>query len=619
VRTRAKTAAAAGGTAKDDPRVRSELVRLLYRNAHTSLIGAMGCAVVLAALQWAVIHPAWVISWIAYMTLVMAVRLILMWRIDAASITEKNYVWYRDAFLIGVYATGIGWGYSALALFPAHSLEHEMFLVFILAGVCSGAVPALAPSMRAITVYILFSLAPLVVSFFLAGRGMNQAMALVTPVYMGVLYYSARYAHESLVTSLQLGADNRSLVDVLSAARDQAEAANRAKSEFLANMSHEIRTPMNGVIGMLELIAKGPLRDEQRECLATARRSARALLDILNDILDFSKVEAGQLRIEKTGFSLSRLMNEMMTIYGPQASDKGIELRQERDPALPENMLGDPLRLRQIIGNLISNAIKFTERGETVFRLKVRERNGPHYILLFEVADSGIGIRPEQRKVLFQPFIQADLSTTRRYGGKGLGLAISRRLVELLGGAMGVESEVGKGSRFWFTLPCRETSPGRVSETLLFAAAPIGGPDPDEERTPRAAPGPEGADRVLLAEDNAVNLLVARKMLEELGHGVTAVKDGREAVDAFRKGPYRAILMDWQMPEVDGLEATRQIRRIEAEDGLPHTPVIALTAHALKGDREACLDAGMDDYLTKPLRLADLERVLNQWIRRTSG
>jgi len=615
VRTRAKTAATAGGTAKDDPRVRAELVRLLYRNAHTSLIGAMGCAVVLAALQWTVIHPAWVISWIAYMTLVMVVRLILMWRIDAASITEKNYAWYRHAFLIGVYATG----FSALALFPAHSLEHEMFLVFILAGVCSGAVPALAPSMRAITVYILFSLSPLVVSFFMAGSGMNQAMAFVTPVYMGVLYYSARYAHESLVTSLKLGAENRGLVDVLSAARDQAEAANRAKSEFLANMSHEIRTPMNGVIGMLELIAKGPLRDEQRECLATARRSARTLLDILNDILDFSKVEAGQLRIEKTGFSLSRLMNEMMTIYGPQASDKGIELRQERDPALPENMLGDPLRLRQIIGNLISNAIKFTDRGETVFRIKVQEKNGPHYILLFEVADSGIGIHPEQRKVLFQPFIQADLSTTRRYGGTGLGLAISRRLVELLGGAMGVESEVGKGSRFWFTLPCRETSPGRVSETLLFAAAPVGGVDSDEEREPPSAPGPEGADRVLLAEDNAVNLLVARKMLEELGYGVTAVKDGREAVDAFRNGPYSAILMDWQMPEMDGLEATRRIRRIEAEDGLPHTPVIALTAHALKGDREACLDAGMDDYLTKPLRLADLERVLNQWIRRTSG
>jgi PAS domain S-box-containing protein len=381
-------------------------------------------------------------------------------------------------------------------------------------------------------------------------------------------------------------------------AKAEAERLAHARTEFLANMSHEIRTPMNGVLGMLNLLKDTPLTDEQRDLLQTAETSAQHLLEILNDILNLAKIEAGQMKLERTPTDLKCLVCETCEMVRPQARLKGILLREE----LPDGelyALADPTRLRQILLNLLSNAVKFTERGEVVARLIQREASADNeHALRFEVQDTGIGIPPDKQQQIFEPFRQADGSTTRKYGGTGLGLAISKKLVELMGGRMGVVSQVGEGSTFWFevSLPaCDAPAHVRLEQQLRAA-----------EQTPLTGL------RVLVAEDNFVNQKVIRRTLEKWGVEVQIANNGREALEWLSREPFHLVLMDCQMPEMDGYEATRRIRAYEQPRGL-HMPVIALTANALEGDREKCLECGMDDYLTKPVNPDQLWEKLVQW------
>ena len=390
-------------------------------------------------------------------------------------------------------------------------------------------------------------------------------------------------------------------------AKAESEAANRAKSEFLANMSHVIRTPMNGIIGLTELALDDDMPETQREFLSSVRSSAESLLVIINEILDYSKVEAGKMSLNPSPFDVVGTLADVMKGMGVSARHKGLRLECDVGSTVPRVLIGDPVRLRQVLVNLVGNAIKFTETGKVRVEVALDGADLAAVTLAFRVIDSGIGVTPDQQSRLFRPFEQGDASITRQYGGTGLGLAISARIVQLMGGGIGLESAPGRGSVFSFTarfgLPAGEENPA-TAEALPTASES----DPDCRR-----------GEILVAEDNFVNQKVATAVLERMGHHATLASNGVEALHKWREGSFDLILMDVQMPELDGLEATRRIRTDEQVRGT-HIPIIAMTAHAMSGDREICIEAGMDDYVSKPINRVLLKEALQRcWARQVQS
>ena len=425
----------------------------------------------------------------------------------------------------------------------------------------------------------------------------SRTLAGDQPLFIGLV--------RDITARKQAEVDLRHAKELADAAREAADEANRAKSDFLAHMSHELRTPLNGVIGMTHLLDRTALDAEQRRFIETARISGEALLALIEDILDFSKIEAGQLELESTPFSLPTLMANLAAMLENRAREKSLGLHLVLDPEVPANLRGDPVRLNQVLINLASNAVKFTATGEVTVRCELHAGCGSSpetpgvARLLFTVRDTGIGLSKEQLTRLFVPFSQADSSTTRQYGGTGLGLAIVKRLVDRMGGTFGVESELGSGSCFWFAIVLPTADPAGAIEhapsPVAFAAPPARGP-------------------LLVAEDNPINQQVIRALLEMYGYDVDVVANGAEALAALEHREYALVLMDAQMPGMDGVTATRSIRLREADLSGRHTVIVALTANTLKGARETYLSAGMDDYLSKPVTPGALEAVLARWL-----
>ncbi len=409
----------------------------------------------------------------------------------------------------------------------------------------------------------------------------------------------ATLSRESARKTKQLELKNTELTQAnqaLQEARAAALQAAQAKSDFLSHMSHEIRTPMNGVIGMIQLLLGTGLSTEQQRYAEVAQTSGRALLALIDDILDLSKIEAGKVQLENLPFDLRRTVHDVIEILRVQASAKGLAFGLRVSPQLPTLVRGDPHRLRQVLTNLAANAIKFTSHGEVAVDLQLEGAADGQVTVRFAVTDTGIGIQPDRAAALFSPFVQADASTTRKYGGTGLGLAISRQLVEKMGGTIGLDSREGKGSTFWFTA---------VFEAL---PEPVAAPAALQPPLP-ATPVPRSA-RILIAEDNPTNQLVGLAQLSKLGYQARAVANGAEALEALQHDAYDLVLMDCEMPVMDGYEATRRLR----QSGNLRLPIIALTANAMTEDRDRCLREGMNGFLSKPVDLRKLSEMLATWI-----
>jgi signal transduction histidine kinase/ActR/RegA family two-component response regulator len=627
----------------------SERASLLFENARSSNMVVIIASSLLAVVLWQDLGHAQLTGWLCFMLVMVLMRgwQILLQHRHPSDLRIDTWV---KRYIATTAILGLGWAWAVYLGYQGNDLSRTVAMLTAI-GIASLAVPVLVSFPRAVYLYTLPPVLTLILMLTLEDR-QHALIALCILIYLFLLYRSVSNLHRMLLESLQLRFQNQALATHLSSekekadslnvslqqevaerkqaqhalnehqknleeqiaqrtselleAKEAAEAASEAKSNFLATMSHEIRTPINGLLGMTELLSASELNQKQQHLANTALHSGRALLDVINNILDFSKIEAGKLELEYAPFSPRELVRGVVLMLGENARAKQLEIHYELPEDIPDNLLGDETRTRQILINLVGNAIKFTAQGEVRLRTIRLDDNPDACRLRFEVTDTGVGIKAEAIIGIFDAFSQEDGSTTRRFGGSGLGLSISKQLVELMQGEIGVESVAEQGSTFWFSVPfhieqrAERDKPG----ARQTAFQPTGNGEQEAiQLTGR---------NILLVDDNLVNQAVAQGMLELMGCQVRIADTGKSALDACLQERFDLILMDCYMPEMDGFEAAGSIRQQASRNA--GIPIIALTADVQKGVRELCHTAGMDDYLSKPFELGDLKAMLKKWL-----
>jgi len=618
---------------KNSDKIWREQIRRVEKNAVFSNIISIFIAALLAAMLWqeAAYHPVKV--WLVYMVVIACMRVLMDIMRSRDGYGLLKYKVSSWCYLLLILMSGIGWGGAGYLLFPADQVE-QLVLVFVLVAISAGAVPVLTPVVKLYNLYLIFVLVPVIAYFAQMGEA-YIVVAFSISGYLAILLMSGALINKDIMSALDIRFNNATLIKFMSQARNEsensneeleaeieqrkriekelqkarqtAETASKTKSEFLANMSHEIRTPMNGILGTLQLLRGSKLDTEQSEYVSIAYNSGEALLCILNDILDFSKIEAGKLELEFIPFDLKNLIKELSVLLKQKADEKAVQLKLDLDADLPSIIKGDSVRIRQILMNLMTNAIKFTAKGAVTIKIRLLEKTEKSIRLRMEVNDTGIGIPEMAQKKLFNSFTQADGTTTRKYGGTGLGLTIVRQLVTMMRGRLGIDSKEGEGSSFWVEISF-ETLSEHPGEGVLQDK--IG-----SKIESKIKPDENLQGHVLLVEDNPVNQIVATKMLEKAGLTFEIANNGEEAMEALKKShEFNLVLMDCQMPVMDGYVATQTLREYEEEKKCTRLPVIAMTANAMEGDKEKCLAAGMDDYVAKPVRQQALKETLAQWL-----
>lgn len=769
-------------------RLSAERVRFMYRMSGFATVAATAVAALVGGYFWTAHNSTIALGLAIYFVLIAVGRALVYLQYRKGGIDENPDPWILAA-TVTMALSGLGWGAMAWFLFSVALPDSALIVSVVSASMVMSGLLLLAPFSRLMVAFSLPAAAPLLIKLATSGDTAHWVTAIAYVVVLGAVYLAALRLQTGLSQSLRHALDNKRLAKVMAQSKNElenlneelssnidrrarieeelrqakraAEAAVMAKDEFLATMSHEIRTPLNGILPILDILRSTELNDTQKDYLNTAFQSSKHLLSIIDDILDYSKIEAGKLELETVGLNLRELLDSVVRLMSSSARKKGLDLNVRVEPGVRIALRGDPVRMRQILTNLVSNAIKFTDQGSVEVTVSNRSETRDQTELLFAVKDTGIGMDKATADRLFKPFSQADASTTRTYGGSGLGLAICKRLVELMGGRIGVKSEPGSGSVFWFSIHLKKSlgdiqadrknlqdarillgcgdeglrqrlgvffegwGSGTASAANLRQVAAkikdsltLGGtwafdvmvldtpslgaqapelirrirrdarfnsmsilvlnrdgmlPEPlagfkdidavdrnsaqgqfheaiesllhggeelerppklgsdvldygvddtleEEEAAPQASAAPEtaaedsGASRVLLVEDNPVNLHVAQKLLALIGVDHDVAKNGKEAIRQLHENSYNAVLMDCMMPVMDGYSATQEWRRIESEKGSERVPILAMTANAMAGDRQKCLDAGMDDYMAKPLNKQLLEQMLKRWL-----
>lgn len=573
-----------------DARVFVERVTMLFDRNRTPAATVVPFALLIVWFLWDVTPHARLLVWLG----LKALASVLMIVVDLAY-RHRRTAWpperWLRTYVVLLAIDGLSWSLMGTWLVPMDRPELVAVMFAAVAGVGAVGGVALATFLLSSAVFSVALLLPLIGWHLAHPSHIGLFAAIGATAYLGLLIHNGHLAAKATLELVRLRFQLGTVAEQRARALESAERSSAVKSQFLATMSHEMRTPLHGILGTIALMRGRSRPPEDQERLELVERSGQHLLGLINDVLDFSRIEAGRATFEEQPFDLTVVLEDVMRLCRAGAQAKGLAMKT--DVEVPERWVrGDATRLRQVLHNLVGNAVKFTDRGEVELRVRVHGER-----LRIDVRDTGVGIAPEDLARVFEPFQQADNSYARRFAGTGLGLTISRELARAMGGDVTVESMPGQGTVFTLDLPWRPCDPPRSDSQ---------GPRPD------VACGLQG--RVLLAEDNPVNVLVARAMLEQLGLAVAVAVNGEQAVESFRAQPPDVVLMDCHMPGMDGFEATSRIREIESREGGARVPILAVTANALQEDRDRCLAAGMDDYLSKPFSAEDLARMLERYL-----